>query len=104
MVKDPFKDARKEIDRMRTDHRRAIDEALEQIQAAIAFAQAEMRTARIDFTTNMERVRRRIEAIARDEEKRRRRRPRRDPGGELEPVEPKPKPNLLSGGAEAPIE
>lgn len=104
MTKDPFKDVRKEIDKARADHRRAMDEALEQIQAAISFAQAEMRSARIEFRAAMEQARRRLDQIKRDEGKSRRRRPRRDPGGELEPVEPRPKPKPLMDGAEAPIE
>ena len=104
MTKDPFKSARKEIDQARLDHRRAMDEALEQIQAAISFAQAEMRVARVEFRATMERARRRIERIQRSESQSRRKRPRRDPGGELEPVIPKPKPKPLMDGAEAPIE
>lgn len=102
MSKDSFRQVRKNIDEARADHRRAMDEALEQVQAAISFAQAEMRAARIEFRAKMDEARHRLDRLKRGEGKRRR--PRRDPGGELEPVTPKPKPKPLVGGAEAPIE
>jgi hypothetical protein len=104
MTKDPFKQVRQEIDDARLDHRREIDEALAQIQAAISFAPAVMRGARIEFRSKLVLARSRVQTNTRAEHRRRRKRPRRDRGGEPAPVEPKPKPNLLSGGAEAPIE
>lgn len=100
MTKDPFKDMRRTIDQARLDHQRAMDDALEQIQAALSFAQAEMRAARIEFRAKMDEARRRLDGIRRGEQRRR----RRDPGDELEPVSPKPKPPPLVDGAEAPIE
>lgn len=101
---DPFDKIRAEMDAARDDHRRAIDEALEQVQVAISYAQAEMRVARDDFRTRMHAARLQVEKIKRRVAQSRRKPPKRGEGGELEPVAPKPNPKPLTGGAEAPIE
>jgi hypothetical protein len=104
MDDDPFDKIRAEMDQVRADHRRAMDEALAQVQAAISLAQAEMREARIDFQTRMMIARRQVEKIRRSITQSRRKPPGHEEGGELEPVAPKPNPKPLAGGAEAPIE
>jgi hypothetical protein len=104
MDDDPFDKIRAEMDQARADHRRAMDDALDQVQAAISFAQTEIRVARVDFQTRMTIARRQVEKIKRKLAQGRRKPPRPEEGGELEPVAPKPKPSPLAGGAEAPIE
>ena len=104
MARDLFKEVRTDIDRVRADHRLAIDQALNHIQAAISLAQAEVRAARAEFRSKMQAARRKVEQIQRWQQPGGSKRPRRDPGSALEPADPGPRPNLLGGGAEAPIE
>ena len=103
MSEDSFEEFWRDLDRARAQHRRAIDRALGEIQDAIAQAQAEMREARREFRRKIDRTRREVDKLRNRPGPTKR--PRRRPdGGELEPVEPKPKPKPLVGGAEAPLE
>ena len=103
MTDDSFEKFWRDLDQARAAHRRAIDRAIGEIHDAITNAQAEMREARREFRKKIDRTRREVARLSRPAPKQGKRR-RRDDGGELEPVTPKPKPKPLVGGAEAPIE
>ena len=114
--------SREEFERMRERHRAEIDRALaevrekrEAVETRMAKLRAEMAAAREKFERALKRGEGAFEAAREYREKfggwpemtrrNKRRRPRRGmEGGEPVPVEPKPKPNPLIDGAEAPIE
>jgi hypothetical protein len=116
------KAARRDLREAMAAARREMRETVEEINAQMRFAQAEFRAEtergrraddpfRDGFRSGTARKRRGGKGSwwdpflrAHGQPPRPPRRPRKDDGGETEPVEPRPKPAPLQGGAEAPIE
>ena len=134
MTPEEFEQARRELEAAREEHRafmasaqremrETMQAAAREMRQAMQTAGAEMRAAQAEFRAEMQRARREGQDVppgSRSGRNRRTswwdpflraqpnprppRRPRKGPGGETEPVEPRPKPTPLQGGAEAPIE
>ena len=117
MDQDPFRRAAAEFKLSLEEHARRMrdemEQARERIQSAMDRVRTEIERARADFERQMEEARERMRAGTppRDDPVRaarpapkRRRPPRKRPGGEPASVKPRPNPTPLTDGAEAPVD
>lgn len=112
MSKDPFERMRKEFERAEEDLRREMARAHEEIEREMKRARDELETAQIEFERQMEEARRftqvpldaHLPRSPKPPRSKRRRPPRKPPGGEHAPVRPRPNPTPFTDGVEAPID